>query len=142
MKSENCKSVFGHKQNTDPVHWIRHAIKQVTMQFSFTRLHSSTSQQLTQEKIYLIAIKRKCSSHMQMQDFSFCYCTSEQILLMRGLLQFLDIQEAVLSVEAARCFVHYFSNQNFMVVSKARFYSLTPICSGIFLGFVFFFFSF
>lgn len=71
-----------------------------------------------------------------MQDFSFCYCTSEQILLMRGLLQFLDVQEAVLSMEAPRRVVRNFSQDSFMVVSKARFYSSTPICSVIFLDFL------
>lgn len=72
-----------------------------------------------------------------MQDLGFCYCTSEQILLMRGLLQLLVIQEAVLSTGAARCVIHDFSQDNFMVVSKARFYSLAPICSVIFLGYFF-----
>lgn len=52
---------------------------------------------------------------------------------------FLDVQEAVLSMEAAGCVVHNFSHDNFMVVSKARFYSLTPICSVIDFFFFFFF---
>lgn len=82
------------------------------MQFSFTCLYSSASPQL----IYLISTTRKRC--LRMQDFSSCCCISEQIVLMKRLLQFPDTQEAVCSVGASRCFIHNFSQDNFLVARQ------------------------